>query len=182
MAEESFDEAGTAIIVLIQMLVSFLGIITNSLLLVTVNELSSTYHVLLANLSFSNLFVCTVLKPVTSIYSGYAYAKMQHRVGLSFCQLYTFLTGTFLPILPWSVLALAWQVLLQGRTNIKLKTSTNTPNRVLSKRGQRKFLQFREMKSSAVESDHINMSIKKNESKKNKEELNPDQLFILLII
>ena len=126
MGEKLFDEAGTAILVLTQMLVSCLGIITNSLLLVAVKDFSSTYHILLANLSFCNLFVCTVLKPVTSINSGYAYAKMQHKVGLSFCQLYTFLTGTFLPFLPWSVLALSWQILLEGRTNIKFKTSTNT--------------------------------------------------------
>ena len=102
---------------------------------------------------------------------------MQHKVGLSFCQLYT-----FLPFLPWSVLALSWRILLEGRTNIKFKTSTNTPNRVLSMSGQRKFLQFREIQISAVESYHANMSIKKSESKKNKKELNPDQLFILLII
>ena len=64
MGETLFDEAGTAILVLTQMLVSCLGIITNSLLLVAVKDFSSTYHILLANLSFCNLFVCTILKPV----------------------------------------------------------------------------------------------------------------------
>jgi hypothetical protein len=104
-----FDEVGTVIIVVSQMTLAFLGTFLNSILLVTLKDLpdlcASTYHVLIANLRFSNIFTCTVLKPVTGIFTGYAYAKTQDTVGLSFCQLFTFLSGTFLPCVPWSVLA-----------------------------------------------------------------------------
>ena len=131
---ELFDEAGTVIIVLSQMTLAFLGAFLNSLLLVTLKDLpdlcASTYHVLLANLCFSNIFTCTVLKPVTGIFTGYAYAKRQDTVGLSFCQLYTFLSGTFLPCVPWSVLALSWHVFLEGQMNKNITRSYDTIRRV----------------------------------------------------
>jgi hypothetical protein len=94
--KHSFDEFGTAIIVLSQMSFTCFGTLMNNLLLVTLKDLpdlsASTYHVLLTNLGLANLFVCTILKPATGIYVGYAYAKMQKTVNLQFCKLYTFLT------------------------------------------------------------------------------------------
>ena len=36
----------------------------------------STYNVVLANLSLANLLVCSIVKPMSSIYVSYAYAKV----------------------------------------------------------------------------------------------------------
>ena len=75
--KHSFDEFGTAIIVLSQMSFTCFGTFINNLLLVTLKELpdlsASNYHVVLTNLGLANLFVCTILKPATGIYVGYAY-------------------------------------------------------------------------------------------------------------
>jgi hypothetical protein len=35
------------------------------------------YHLLLANISLTNLLVCTIVKPITGIYVAYAYARVQ---------------------------------------------------------------------------------------------------------
>ena len=34
------------------------------------------YHLVLANISLSNLLVCTIVKPITSVYVAYAYARV----------------------------------------------------------------------------------------------------------
>ena len=54
--KHSFDEFGTAIVVLSQMSFTCFGTFMNNLLLVTLKDL--TYPVLLTNLGLANLFVC----------------------------------------------------------------------------------------------------------------------------
>ena len=189
---ELFDEVGTMLIVLSQMSLAFLGTFLNSLLFVTLKDLpdfgASTYHVLLANLCFSNIFTCTVLKPVTGIFTGYAYAKTQDTVGISFCQLYTFLTGTFLPCVPWSVLALSWQVFLEGQMNKNIARSYDTITRVenptqrmLSKRGLKKFLHFQE-KKIVTSKTYVEISTTSNKSSRMEKGLYPGQIIMLMMI
>ena len=40
---------------------------------------ASTYHILLANLSLTNVIYCTILKPASAVYISYAYAKVSSR-------------------------------------------------------------------------------------------------------
>ena len=119
-----FDQAGTAVLVVSQLLFLCVGIITNSLLLatiqhtlaITIQDTLTIYQVLLANLAVANLVECAIIMPIASIYIGYAFSKALPSVGLPFCQVFTFLSGTLLPITPLTVLALAWEVWGQGDT------------------------------------------------------------------
>ena len=138
----SFDKVGTAVLLLSQMLFTCVGTLMNNLLLVTLKDLpdlsASTYHILLTNLGLANLFVCTVLKPASGIYIAYAYAKNKKTVDLQFCHIYTFLRWTFLPILPWSIFALAWQIFLSSRRKTisqqqDTPKSSNNEDQILSK-------------------------------------------------
>ncbi|XP_023349697.1 uncharacterized protein LOC111718359 [Eurytemora carolleeae] len=115
----TFNEVETCILALSQLLFSVLGTMLNNLILNTVKDTpglpSSTYHVLLLNLSLCNLLVCSIVKPMSGIYISYAYARKEKDVGLEFCSLYTICNNAALFILPWSILVLAWQVFLSGR-------------------------------------------------------------------
>lgn len=75
------DILGTTALVLSQMSFTCVGTLLNNLLLITLKDLpdisASTYHVLLANMVVTNLFTCTVIKPATAVYIGYAYAKVE---------------------------------------------------------------------------------------------------------
>ena len=75
-------EEETVLLVLSQLFFTIFGSIVNLLLFITVRDLpnlsSSMYHVLLINLTFCNLLICTFIKPVTGIYIGYAYAKVSY--------------------------------------------------------------------------------------------------------
>ena len=79
---ENYSEVlGTSVLVLSQMSFTCFGTLLNNLLLITLKDLpdisASTYHVLLANLVVTNLFTCTVIKPGTAVYIGYAYSKVR---------------------------------------------------------------------------------------------------------
>jgi len=94
-------------------------------------ELSaSTYHILLANVTASNLFVCTFIKSVGSIYISYAFARGVDSVAFEFCTFYEASHWLTLPILPWSLLILSWQVFLGSRR--AERRSLNVPKETLS--------------------------------------------------
>ena len=207
--KHSFDEFGTAIIVLSQISFNCFGTFKNNLLLVTLKGLpgwsASTYHVLLTNLGLANLFVCTILKPATGIYVGYAYAKMQKTVNLQFCKLYTFLTWTLLPILPWSVMVLSWQVFLGGRrkerrdksppqskdeeTSVMSKITSyhkasrgrNPSQRKLGQNSVVKSNQNRERKRATVETE-VDSKWLRNKAMIMDEGPRPGQIIVLLLI
>ena len=185
---ELFDEVGTTVVVLSQMSLAFLGTFLNSILLVTLKDLpdicASTYHVLLANLCFSTVFTCTVLKPVAGIFIGYAYATRQYTINLSFCQVYTFLTGSLQPILPWSLFVLSWFLFLQGHRN-KTSLGNDTAieavsSRSLSKIGLRKFMKFQKKKTGEGKA-YMEISVTSKTSRM-ESGLHPGQVIILLVM
>ena len=67
-------------LVMSQMMFTVLGSLSNNLVLITLKDLpdmsASTYHVLLANLALTNLITCTLIKPASAVYIGYAHAKV----------------------------------------------------------------------------------------------------------
>ena len=76
----NINEVETGILVLSQLSFTIFGSLFNLFLFITLRDLpnlsASTYHVLLVNLSFCNLLICTFIKPVTSIYISYAFANV----------------------------------------------------------------------------------------------------------
>lgn len=78
--QQKMNERETGLLVLSQMSFTIFGSLFNLFLFITLRDLpnlaASTYHVLLVNLSFCNILICTFIKPVTSIYVGYAFAKV----------------------------------------------------------------------------------------------------------
>ena len=38
------------------------------------------YHLVLVNITLTNLLVCTIVKPITGIYVAYAYARVSNNV------------------------------------------------------------------------------------------------------
>jgi hypothetical protein len=79
-SQQKMNERETGLLVLSQMSFTIFGSLFNLFLFITLRDLpnlaASTYHVLLVNLSFCNILICTFIKPVTSIYVGYAFAKV----------------------------------------------------------------------------------------------------------
>ena len=186
-SSKMFDELGTIIVVLSQMLLLLLGTLFNSILLVALRDLpdifSSTYHVLLANICFANLISCSVLKPITTVFTGYAYAKGEEAIAFSFCQLYTFMYGTIKPILPWSLFALSWQQFLQERKEKTLNRDSESSGRLLSKKGLKNLMHFQEKKKSASESlIEVSISSKSSKTSRVRSGISPSQMMILVII
>lgn len=76
-------ELEATILILSQLFFTIIGSLCNLLLFITVRDLpnisSSTYHVLLINLSFCNIIICAFFKPVCGIYISFAFSSV------SFC-------------------------------------------------------------------------------------------------
>ena len=96
-----------------------LGTFSNSFLLVVLRDFpdifASTYYVLLANLCFSNLARSILLKPISAIFTGYAYATERNYALFSFCQPYAFLTGSLRMVAPWTSVGLIWNVFVDSK-------------------------------------------------------------------
>jgi hypothetical protein len=77
---EGRTETDMLLLVISQLFFTCFGSLFNLLLFIILKDLPdlscSTYHVLLANVTASNLFVCTIVKSVGSIYITYAFAKV----------------------------------------------------------------------------------------------------------
>ena len=82
------------ILVILEMCLSFLGIVCNLLIVATVRQdeslRASTLNFLLFNLCFSNLLIAFLVKPISAIYVGYAISTGRWQVSLAFCTMYTF--------------------------------------------------------------------------------------------
>ena len=82
------------ILVLMEMGLSFSGIVCNLLIVTTLRQeetlRGSTLNFLLLNLCFSNLLISFLVKPISAIYVGYAISTGEWQIGLAFCTLYTF--------------------------------------------------------------------------------------------
>ena len=78
--QQKMNERETGLLVLSQISFTIFGSLFNLFLFITLRDLpnlaASTFHVLLVNLSFCNILICTFIKPVSSIYVSYAFAKV----------------------------------------------------------------------------------------------------------
>lgn len=104
------------ILVLLEMGLSFSGIVCNLLVVTTLRQdetlKASTMNFLLLNLCFSNLLISFLVKPISAIYVGYAISTGEWQVGLAFCTLYTFTYRTTWCVFPFSLVAMCWVKLL----------------------------------------------------------------------
>lgn len=124
------------VLVLVEMGLSFLGIVSNLLVVTTLRQeeslKGSTLNYLLLNLCFSNLLIAFLVKPISAIYIGYAISTgeyqvswchccrnsasccqhIYHQVGLAFCTLYTFTYRTTWCVFPFTLVAMSWCKLL----------------------------------------------------------------------
>ncbi len=106
--------------VLLEMGLSFTGIVCNLLVVTTLRHeeslKGSTLNFLLLNLCFSNLLISFLVKPISAIYVGYAISTGEWQVGLAFCTLYTFTYRTTWCVFPFTIVAMSWcKVLTQSR-------------------------------------------------------------------
>ena len=73
-----------AILVVLEMCMSLLGIVCNLLIVATVRQdetlRATTLNFLLFNLCFSNLLIAFFVKPISAIYTGYAMSTDQWQV------------------------------------------------------------------------------------------------------
>ncbi|XP_023347187.1 uncharacterized protein LOC111715979 [Eurytemora carolleeae] len=97
--------------VLLEMFLSFSGILSNLLVVTTVRHhdqlMSSTVNLLLLNLCFSNLLISFLVKPISAIYGGYSISTGSWQVSLVFCSLYTLIYRVTLCILPFTIISLS---------------------------------------------------------------------------
>ena len=100
------------ILVLMEMGLSFSGIVCNLLIVATLRHdeslKGSTLNFLLLNLCFSNLLISFLVKPISAIYVGYAISTGEWQVGLAFCTLYTFTYRTTWCVFPFTIVAMCW--------------------------------------------------------------------------
>ena len=98
--------------VLLEMLLSFLGILLNLLVFATIRHhekmLQSTTNLLVFNLCFSNILISFLVKPISAIYAGYSLSTGNWHIRLVFCSLFTFLYNTTFCILPFTVISFCW--------------------------------------------------------------------------
>ena len=75
------------ILVVLEMCMSFVGIVCNLLIVATVRNDESlratTLNFLLFNLCFSNMLIAFFVKPISAIYTGYAMATDEWQVTIS---------------------------------------------------------------------------------------------------
>jgi len=99
-------------LVLMEMFLSFAGILLNLLVVTTVRHhedlMTSTTNLLLLNLCFSNLLISFLVKPISAIYGAYSISTGTWQVSLVFCSMYTLIYRTTWCILPFTVLSLSW--------------------------------------------------------------------------
>lgn len=107
------------ILVLLEMGLSFFGIVSNLLIVSTLRNPKqeerlngSTINYLLFNLCFSNLVISFLVKPISAIYVGYAVTTGEAQVGLAFCTLYNFTYRTTWCVFPFTLIAMCWSKLL----------------------------------------------------------------------
>ena len=98
--------------VLLEMGLSFFGIICNLLVVTTIRHHeemhNSTTNLLLINLCFSNLLISFLVKPISAIYAGYSVSTGSWQVSLVFCSMFTLLYRTTWCILPFTIIAFSW--------------------------------------------------------------------------
>ena len=74
------DEIKTSFLVVSQLFFTVFGSLVNIFLFIVIRDLpdlsSSTFNVLILNLSFCNLISCTIVKPMASIFVSYAYTQV----------------------------------------------------------------------------------------------------------
>ena len=79
-------ELETGFLVFSQLSFTIFGSLFNLFLFITLRDLpnlsASTHHVLLVNLSFCNLLICTFVKPLSGIYISYAFTNVSRKFGL----------------------------------------------------------------------------------------------------
>ena len=101
--------------VLLDMALSFFGILCNLLVVTTIRHheemQNSTTNLLLINLCFSNLLISFLVKPISAIYVSYALSTKEWHVGLAFCTLYTLTYRTTWLAFPFSLGSLCWNSL-----------------------------------------------------------------------
>lgn len=74
------EEIKTSVLVVSQLFFTVFGSLVNIFLFIIFRDLpdlsSSTYNVLILNLSFCNIIRCTIIKPMASIFVSYAYTQV----------------------------------------------------------------------------------------------------------
>ena len=74
------DRTWTAVLVLSQMFFTVFGSLANIFVFIILRDLpslsSSTYNILLLNLTAANLIVCTIVKPMSSVFVSYSFAEV----------------------------------------------------------------------------------------------------------
>ena len=129
------DEIKTSFLVVSQLFFTVFGSLVNIFLFIVIRDLpdlsSSTFNVLILNLSFCNLISCTIVKPMASIFVSYAYTQVgfwtliqneitslfqnETEVAITFCSLYSLLRWVSLPICPLTLFFLSWHFFLSSR-------------------------------------------------------------------
>ena len=76
----------TSGLVMSQMMFTIFGTLANNLVLITLKDLpdlsASSYHILLANMAFTNLIICTIVKPMSSVFVSYSFAEVRNAESL----------------------------------------------------------------------------------------------------
>ena len=150
------------VLVILEMCLSFAGIVCNLLIVATVRQdetlRASTLNFLLFNLCFSNLLIAFLVKPISAIYVGYAISTGEWQVSLAFCTLYTFTYRTTWCIFPFTLIAMCWAKLLAqcrcGRCGI-LCCARNKNKQLKAKQMRDMPLNVRSSDNSSLQRNHL---------------------------
>ena len=74
------EKTRTIILVVSQLFFTVFGSLANVFVFIILRDLpdlsSSTYNILLLNLTATNLIICTIVKPMSSIFISYAFTEV----------------------------------------------------------------------------------------------------------
>ena len=81
------NEEKTSILVISQLFFTVFGSLANIFVFIILRDLpdlsSSTYNILILNLTATNLIICTIVKPMSSIFISLAFAEVLIRISKS---------------------------------------------------------------------------------------------------
>ena len=85
--QTKMNEEKTSILVISQLFFTVFGSLANIFVFIILRDLpdlsSSTYNVLILNLTATNLIICTIVKPMSSIFISLAFAEVLIRISKS---------------------------------------------------------------------------------------------------
>ena len=103
------------VVVITDMVLALTTIVTNLVVVTGIKEQKVTIgliHLVLGNLCLANLFSAVLVKSISIVHHGYVVAANTIQSSVAFCSILTISYRTTWAVLPWTIVALSWIVVV----------------------------------------------------------------------